>query len=484
MAEAAVEKSMILTIQDLQQASYDLVAPLRLQLQDTTVYCYKILRHLRGKRLTAVVELCQQRVVLKLFYGRGLRHIWHAYRDARGIQKLRTAKLPTPALVALQFDRHYSYVAYQYLGKAISLQYIWQHTAHDQQKKQCLDVLMPLIAAMHQQGLWQADLHFDNFLVYGNQYYLIDGAAIKGNGKKPLSKATRVQNLGLLLAQIPRHQAAVIDHAIQRYITASNGCSTMDPRYFETQRWHRETNYLARTNRTCADFTRKVQFKYVMMSTRSPLGYAAQQFLEHLIANPNCQPMQYLKQGLSSTLMQVRLEDDDTAVLKRYNIKSKGHALRKACRPSRAANSWQFGQLLQFLEIATPMPLAMLECRWGILRGRAYILYQYQQGLPLDQFIAMHYQQEQSWQTVMRSAVEVLQQLAAAHLIHGDLKASNFLVTSAGIQLLDLDSMRRIASKRYWQYRWRKDKRRFLANFLEHANIAAYIAMLLQQVNL
>ncbi len=66
-----------------------------------------------------------------------------------------------------------------------------------------------------------------------------------------------------------------------------------------------------------------------------------------------------------------------TLVVKRYNIKTLIHWLKRFWRPSRAWHSWREGHRLSVLGIATPQPLAIIENRWCGLRGSALLISEY-----------------------------------------------------------------------------------------------------------
>ncbi|HAG17753.1 MAG TPA: serine/threonine protein kinase, partial [Pseudomonas sp.] len=54
------------------------------------------------------------------------------------------------------------------------------------------------------QGLWQADLHLDNFLKADGQLYVVDGGGVKAETPgRPLSRERVLENLGVFFAQLP-----------------------------------------------------------------------------------------------------------------------------------------------------------------------------------------------------------------------------------------------------------------------------------------
>lgn len=472
-----------LTFSELCNASYDLVEPFVLQCKDDSFLCQCVLRHLPGKRLTCVSEYNGQKVLLKLFYAPNKRHVRHAQADKQGSEKLQRANLSTPKTVVakIKLSNAFSFVAYEYIEDASSLQQLLQK-ANDAEKIELYTALTTLLVTIHQSGLWYKDLHFDNFIINKDRWYVIDGSAVQGDVGRALPQETRLQNLGLLLAQIKSNQTNFLQQIQTTYLSLCGWDKSVIGNVFLEQRRHHETNFLKRTMRSCSDFICRQNFKQKIVFERTPAGKDAEQFLLSAMTTAQ-EPLAYLKQGNSSTLMKVELQQHEF-VLKRYNIKSKWHGLRRAFRKSRAANTWQFGHLCQLHGIATPKPIAFAEKRLGWIRHEAYILYPYHTGVPLDKFIAMHVNEEGIWQPVLQQTMALLNQLAIAKLVHHDLKASNFLVTDIGIQLLDLDAMQRTISMQRWQHLWQKDKLRFLANFSEHDRIRAYCSELFEQVNL
>ena len=82
---------------------------------------------------------------------------------------------------------------------------------------------------------------------------------------------------------------------------------------------------------------------------------------------------QWLKRGNSASVVRLSV-DGRPVVVKRYNLKNFAHRLRRFWRPSRAWHSWRNAHRLTLWGVPTPPPVALLECRFGPLRGRAYYL--------------------------------------------------------------------------------------------------------------
>lgn len=473
-----------ITIEDLSQIKYDLQAPFRLVLKDHVFRIQKILRHLPKKRLTALAIIDQKPFVLKLFYAKYKRHYWHARQEYQGYKKISQSGLAIPLLLEanISYLEHYSFIRYEYLDNAKSLYLIWQEET-DLKKKALLDLAVILIAKLHQQGLYHIDLHFENFLFFDHTIYIIDHAAIRGTVLKPLSIQQSLKNLGLLLAQIPPHESVLLTEAGKTYLKARHWLDVDMKPYLSKQRWDRETYCLAKTLRHCSDYYQKTTCYWHTMMVRDALGLLSpSQFLK-IITFKYFPREAYLKKGNSAALIKIPF-GPQFAVLKRYHIKSYWHALKRSCRASRAENAWRFGHFLQLLDIPTPKPIAYAEKRYGVFRNLAFLLYVFHEGQSLDAFIRVHADIEHEWQPIMDQVIILLQRLSQAKLIHGDLKASNFLVTRSGVMLLDLDSMQRIQSDDQWHISWQKERRRFLANFIEHDKVSAYCMLKFKEARL
>jgi hypothetical protein len=157
-------------------------------------------------------------------------------------------------------------------------------------------------------------------------------------------------------------------------------------------------------------------------------------------------------------------------VIKRYNLKGPWHALRRALKPTaRFRRAWLNGQRLQFLDIPTARPLALVERRFGPLRGVAYLVMEDLGDRDLGIEVAVGGLTE----VRLAQVAALFRALGAAGLTHGDTKASNFLVTADGVAVIDLDAMHSSVNKSLVNKRSvnkssvseHPDLTRFLANF-------------------
>lgn len=176
-----------------------------------------------------------------------------------------------------------------------------------------------------------------------------------------------------------------------------------------------------------------------------------------------------LKHDGTTTVVLVR-EQGRRWVVKRYNTKNRWHAVRRTIRASRALNCWHAAAWLGAAGIDTPRPVAALEerrCR--ALRGRSYFVCEFVDGDTLDKVLRRADSPGASGPTpvnatLVAQAVRIIERLRAHGIVHGDLKATNFIVNGDKVFLTDLDAARRAAGRRLATGA-RRDFGRFLRNF-------------------
>lgn len=156
--------------------------------------------------------------------------------------------------------------------------------------------------------------------------------------------------------------------------------------------------------------------------------------------------------GDPTAVMRVQIGEHDF-VVKRYNIKGIGHWLRRCLLPSRAMVSWSNALRLFSVGIATPMPVAMLERRWGPLRGVAFFVTEYREGVIADEFFRSHSQFIDDGAQVLEAIHHVTGRLHTAGFTHDDWQFHNILLVDNQPLVLDLDHMRHFSqpSKRFEQ---------------------------------
>jgi tRNA A-37 threonylcarbamoyl transferase component Bud32 len=230
------------------------------------------------------------------------------------------------------------------------------------------------------------------------------------------------------------------------------------------QRWRRwrQRKYLQKTRRSCTAFIVMKKPHRFMACDRDWYSPTWQSLLD----NPDAliEKGTILKAGNTATVAQVEV-DSQPYVIKRYNIKNNRHALRRCLRPTRAMLSWENAHRLAFLGIDTPQPLAVIEERWWGLRRKAYFIMAHLQGATIDRVLPAVAQDQQTLNGHLDQLTRLLKQLVMAQLSHGDFKATNFILSSGRLYLVDLDGMRAHRSRSAFQQAFHRDLQRLHRNW-------------------
>lgn len=181
-----------------------------------------------------------------------------------------------------------------------------------------------------------------------------------------------------------------------------------------------------------------------------------------------------LKDDASAHVVRLVL-DGRTVVAKRFRHPDALRALRRMPRPSRARHAWRGSVLLTEAGVAVPQPLLWLERRRGPLRLASWFLAAHVDGREAPDALDAASGAERS--ALIGRLAALLACLRRAGLAHGDLKATNVLITAAGVPvLIDLHAVRRV---RAGSPALRRDRARFLRNWAaQPALLAAFEAAL------
>ena len=456
-----------------------LTTPFRLRLAGAgsgdILVCTAILRHLPGKRLVCRAKRRQgPPVIVKLFLApRGARR--HMARELEGLAAFEAAQIPTPALVGQTTldDKRTPLMMTTAIPDARSLAERWPGLV-EREREARLRQCVALIAHLHARGSYQRDIHPGNFLLAGSQIYLIDGGDVRSLGRMP-RRATRraLSNLASFLVQFDpdaEHWAAA---ALQAYEAHRRWPPSRLRLERLTQMIHRRRHgrmrqRAAKVVRPCTAVTVQRRWRRYIACDRAWYSPAVVPLLddpEAFMANGLM-----LKDGNSATVSRLTFQDQ-SLVIKRYNIKNQRHRLRRCLRPSRGRIAWCNAHMLRLIGIATPRPLALIEERWGPLRSRAFLICAYQPGVHLADYWRHDWEARDPRATALPPLRTLLARLAAARISHGDLKATNLIVHDGAITLVDLDGLRVHRRSRSFGRQFRKDCHRLLRNWQRHPAI-------------
>ncbi|MHC6223597.1 lipopolysaccharide kinase InaA family protein [Pseudomonas sp. X10] len=459
-------------LSELKDAGRSPALPLSVTLADAAgsadLQLLSLLRVLPGQRYVGAGIWRGKTVLAKLLVGNSAAR--HFQRELDGARLMAAQGLTTPQLLADGLrEGEGGWLLFEFLEDAQSLGDAWAEVeglpplADEQQL--VLGEALTAVAQMHAKGLWQEDLHLDNLLRHAGRLYLIDGAGIKAEQPgQNLSRQRVLENLGVFFAQLPKRLEPFIEELLVHYLLA-NGEHALPLEALQKQvdkvRTWRLKDYLEKAGRECTLFSVE----------RSPSGLRAIRRKEVEAMLPVLEQADALidqghlyKTGGAASVARIEVGGRQL-VLKRYNIKNTAHWFKRFWRPSRAWHSWIEGHRLEFLGIATPKPLAVLEQRVMGLRSRAYLVTEYANGPDLIESFAPYIDSGDAPEEQLQALQALLQQLIRERISHGDMKGHNLFWQDGQWSLIDLDAMCQHATQLSFAPAFARDRARLLRNW-------------------
>ena len=406
------------------------------------VVCTSVLRAQPGRRLVLHALADGRELILKAYFGRHAQRDWR--REQNGVKLLGSCGVATPQLLAT--------------GRGAGARLLAFEAIKDAQPPSVGDVgdLIDVLARMHRHQVRQRDLHPGNFLVSRGRVFAIDG----GNVAKSttLRDSRRLADIARLLAHYPVETLAPLSELARMYRDAAGAplperaWRRLGTRVAGARR-RRVAKFVAKTGRECSAFAvRQEPGRRVVVARGDddPELLAVIDDLEHALAEGEA-----LKRG--NTAAAVRFGD---FVVKRYNVKDRWHRRRLGLRRRRARRAWRAGHGLRFVGLATPRPRALIEMhRPDVGNAVAYLVVDHIEGVGLDEAV--------DHPEVASATARMFRAWQDLYFVHGDTKASNFVVTGGDLFALDLDAA--VFRRQKWGFdrRHRKDRARFLANWPE-----------------
>lgn len=183
---------------------------------------------------------------------------------------------------------------------------------------------------------------------------------------------------------------------------------------------------------------------------------------------------QTLKQDIATTIWRLGF-GTQALVVKRYNTQNLWHAVRRSFRQSRARNCWEMSEIFEQSGIHTPARVAFIQEWLGPFKLRSWFINQYINGVDLDQYLyareSGQHPEEKRIKSVYDDVSEVFKNLDTHRLAHGDLKATNILLSEDKLYLIDLDAARQYKLRPGLKRARRKDWRRFMKNWQRQAEV-------------
>jgi tRNA A-37 threonylcarbamoyl transferase component Bud32 len=431
-------------------------------IESFTLQLKSCIREVPQKRLVFTGLWGEKAVLVKVFCHKSSAQR-HFQRELKGIKAFTDAAILTPKLLwsgnIPASPEHKIYesspaVITAWVDNAQSLDEAWNNSGLDQ-KKSLAATLLTTIKEHHAKGLVQTDMHLGNFLLKGKDVYSLDGDALEYfNGPVPFDES--IHNLTLLIAQLN-----VIDAPILLSALASKERDAVSQKLSQV-RQKRCEKYLSKAFRECTEI------KHLKSSGREI--YLVKEFdlkeFNELLADPNKffpnDKKELLKNGNSATVAIVKCGMQEL-VVKRYNYSKNLKTFFRRFRTSRAAISWKNAFRLKNYGLNTPRPWAFMETKVGPVVKFAYFIAEKSTGESALEFFKK-LQDEQSITKYINIICEMFLVFKECRIVHGDCKATNFLVEGEGVMIIDLDAMKEVHSKKFERLH-QKDLLRWLQNW-------------------
>ncbi len=445
-----------------------------------------ILRLLPSKRIVALAQYEGEEVLVKTFLGRTANK--NAFRERVGVLAIAQSGVNTPELLWEGEIEDGRVLVFRYLPDAISLAEQWATATDSDSRIKILSVVMKVIASLHKHGVIQNDIHLANFLLSDGRINTIDGGAVDHRGEQTLAEVPSLKNLALFFAQFYPRFDVLIDQVFQKYV-GYRGWEMTEARLekFKNEvlrcREFRKRDYIDKSFRDCTRFKCRRSFDRFEVCVRDACSVE----LESVMEDPDkfIEAGILLKDGNSATVALVHL-GTRSFVVKRYNVKSFWHGLSRIFRKTRAWHSWGNAHRMNFLGIPALNPVAMIETRWGPIKKTAYLVTEYINAPDMLEWLLASTKTEDEIEkstAELEAITSIIKELSEVQVSHGDLKATNFLMSEEGPVLIDLDGMKDYKSRHRFEQAFRSDLIRFMDNWRDYPSLRSSFALLLKELS-
>lgn len=354
---------------------WDLAAPFQIALGGEPCRIEEIHRLLPGKRLAARGRFQGREVLVKLFVGWGSRR--RCRRERQGLAHLRANGLNAPQLLReapVARPRGWA-LLFEFLAEARPIASAPSALAEAE-----AGLAAEALARLHGCGAAHRDPHRSNFLVASGKLHLVDGDGIR-KCSASLGERRSLKALATFLAQYPPMEddrmAALLELYVQRRGWPADPARLRRLRKLAlAARRRRLRRYLGKTQRDCTKFRCERSWHWVCLAMRCCWNGALRDFA----ADPEAglAGAQRVAQDGGATLFRLSIGGVQMMV-RRCGAGNAGRGTRwRFHSPLRTA--WREGHRANFLAPATPPPIALIERRWGPLRGRCYLLLRWRAG--------------------------------------------------------------------------------------------------------
>ena len=427
----------------------------------------EILRIIPRKRLVAKAKWQEKTVVVKIFFA-PLRWKRNLSGEISGINLLRKNGLRAPAILhdGELADKKGAALVLEFFEDSKTIGEHFNEAQSVSERQLWFSKTIRAIGVCHRSGLWQSDLHMDNFLQSKNHIYYLDGGGIRVLEDYP-SNDLIYKNIALFFAQFKVENDENIDALLRDYCLENKKLNTLNKTLIADKvreaRILRIANYEKKIFRSTTAHRRIRSIHKFVVHARDI--YCSS--LESFVGDPNSyiKKERLMKDGNSTTVAEFNF-DGKICVIKRYNLKSLWQKMKYLFKPSRAAKCWRNSLMLRMLGVETPRPFMIIEERlFGLLRQKAYFVCEKIEAPNLMEYFEDKKLKNSELVQIIAKFRNLFQIMIDYKISHGDMKASNFIFHNEQLIVLDLDGMKRHKSNRSFKKAIMKDFNRFMKNW-------------------
>lgn len=434
----------------------------------SAVTIHEVVRTVPGKRWVCRGEWNNQAVFAKLFFGK--KNQRYARRDAEGVKALLDASILTPTLLleSKSQEGQTEVLIFSALVPSENCEDLWQKST-PAERLHLAKKLSQTLAKHHAANLLQTDLYLKNFLYFQEDVYTLDGDGIRKF--ETLSQQQALANFAVLLSKMDALEVeAWCETLLASYLAIHQKFSfSLELLKKLSAKFRRQAaaKYAKKVLRTCTDVeVKKTDGNFVAIARQDE---EASPNLAVVHLDDAIRTAKVLKNGRTCTVALVDFSGKKY-VVKRYNIKHIGHFFWRMLRKTRAENSWVNAHRLTLLGIPTARPVALVEQRFGCLKGKAYFLTEFLDAPDIQQFFKTS-SDKVARAEVLKNTVQLFYRLLLLKISHGDFKATNIKITKLTPVLIDLDSMRQHHYDFFAERAHVRDLKRFMQNWKDDTSL-------------
>ncbi|MGJ8653972.1 MAG: hypothetical protein ACSHX8_11920 [Opitutaceae bacterium] len=409
-----------------------------------------------------------RRVVAKAFLlGAKQDRDWQG--EWNGLVELNERNLPAPRPICVAYDETEGviWVVMEFIENALTLEAAFESSTAEG-TREITQGLVSCLSKMHEAGVRQMDQHIANWAYDGSEIYLLDAATMAFQ-EDALNTQIRLQDVSAICVTLPVSAEANFVTALSEHygreetVNQILGSLAKEMSDYQISRLQR---YQKKTLRECTEFG-----VHEGATSKGLFSKAADSDLvTAFFADPDSMMTsgQRLKSGNTCTVQGFEWAGREY-VLKRYNAKSRLYRIRHALSTSRALLSWSTGWVLHLAFIPTAKPVAVIDvCE----NGCRYLLTERIEGTLLPEYLEKVDGDADAIENVCLQLRSICERLERMRGVHGDFKATNWIVGSDGnLHLFDLDVFRFGLSPEAFERGHKKDLERLLENWESSAPI-------------